>query len=47
VIEPTQVTVVIPAGYEIRDRSYRLISNPTIPRDSLRAALREMSRFYR
>ena len=35
------------AGYEIRDRSYRLVPNPTLPRDALRAAMQEMSRFYR
>jgi membrane-anchored protein YejM (alkaline phosphatase superfamily) len=46
-IEPERVTIVYPAGYEIRDRNYRLIEHPTLPRDSLRAALREMSRFYR
>ena len=46
-IEPEQVTVVYSASYEVRDRSYRLVVNPTLPRDSLRAALREMSRFYR
>jgi membrane-anchored protein YejM (alkaline phosphatase superfamily) len=46
-IEPDRVTVVLPGGYEIRDRNYRLLSNPTLPRDGLRAALHEMSRFYR
>ena len=46
-IEPDRVTVVLPAGYEIRDRNYRLLPNPTLARDGLRAALREMSRFYR
>jgi len=46
-IEPDRVTVVFPAGYEIRDRSYRLVANPTLPRDGLRAAMHEMSRFYR
>ena len=47
VIEPERVTVIYPASYEIRDRSYRLVPNPTVPRDVLRGALREMSRFYR
>lgn len=47
VVEPDRVTVVLPAGYEMRDQSYRLIQNPTLPRDALRAAMREMSRFYR
>ena len=46
-IEPEQVTIVHPAGYEIRDRHYRLIRSPMLPRDSLRAAMREMGRFYR
>jgi len=46
-IEPDRVTVVFPAGYEIRDRNYRLVPNPTLPRAGLRAALHEMSRFYR
>ncbi len=41
------MTVVYRAGYEVRDRSYRLMANPTLPRESLRAAQREMSRFYR
>jgi membrane-anchored protein YejM (alkaline phosphatase superfamily) len=47
VIEPGRVTVILPAGYEIRDRKYRLASNPTLPRDALHAAMREMTRFYR
>jgi membrane-anchored protein YejM (alkaline phosphatase superfamily) len=46
-IEPDRVTVVFPSGYEIRDRNYQLVSNPTLPRDGLRAAMREMRRFYR
>jgi uncharacterized protein len=46
-IEPERVTIVHPAGYEIRDRDYRLAGYPTIPRDVARAALHEMSRFYR
>jgi membrane-anchored protein YejM (alkaline phosphatase superfamily) len=46
-IEPERVTIVYPAGYEIRDRDYRLVRNPTIPREVVRAALHEMSRFYR
>src|SRR6267143_1311179 len=46
-IEPERVTIVHPAEYEIRDREYRLVGNPTIPRDVVRAALHEMSRFYR
>jgi membrane-anchored protein YejM (alkaline phosphatase superfamily) len=47
VVEPDRVTIVLPAGYEMRDRSYRLIQNPTLPRDALSSAMREMSRFYR
>src|SRR6266536_3289209 len=46
-IEPDRVTVVFQDAYEVRDRNYRLVSNPTLPRDGLRAALREMSRFYK
>jgi membrane-anchored protein YejM (alkaline phosphatase superfamily) len=46
-IEPERVTIVRPNGYEIRDREYRLIPNPTVPRDVVRAALNEMRRFYR
>jgi len=46
-VEPEQLTIVYPAGYEIRDRTYHLVRHPTLPRDTLRAALLEMSRFYR
>ncbi|HKW93798.1 MAG TPA: DUF3413 domain-containing protein [Methylomirabilota bacterium] len=46
-LEPDQVTVVYSTTYEIRDASYHLVSNPRLRRDVLRAALREMSRFYR
>jgi len=46
-IEPERVTIVFPAGYEIRDRDYRLVAHPTLPRDGLRDAQKEMSRFYR
>jgi membrane-anchored protein YejM (alkaline phosphatase superfamily) len=46
-VEPDQVTIVSPTSYEIRDRSYRLVPNPTLPRDHLRAAMQEMRRFYR
>jgi uncharacterized protein len=46
-IEPERVTIVYPASYEIRDRDYRLVAHPTLPRDGLRAAQKEMSRFYR
>jgi hypothetical protein len=38
---------VYPASYEIRDRDYRLVVHPTFPRDGLRAAQQEMSRFFR
>jgi membrane-anchored protein YejM (alkaline phosphatase superfamily) len=47
VVEPERVTVVFPAGYEIRGPDYRLARDQTPPRDVLRAAMREMSRFYR
>jgi uncharacterized protein len=46
-IEPDRVTVVFPSGYEIRDRNYRLVPTATLPRDVVRAAMHEMSRFYR
>src|SRR6266498_170845 len=46
-VEPDRVTIVSPAGYEIRDGNYRLVPNATLPRDRLRAALQEMRRFYR
>ena len=46
-IEPARVTVVLPSSYEIRDRNYRLVPKPTLPRDVVQAALKEMSRFYR
>ncbi len=46
-IEPERVTIVYPASYEIRDRDYRLVAHPTLPREGLRAAQKEMSRFYR
>ena len=47
VIEPDRVTVVSPFGYEVRDAEYRLLPRATLLRAELRAALREMSRFYR
>jgi membrane-anchored protein YejM (alkaline phosphatase superfamily) len=46
-IEPERVTIFYPAGYEIRDRDYQLVAYPTLPRDGLRAAHKEMSRFFR
>ena len=46
-IEPDRVTVVFRSGYEIRDGSYRLLPHPTLPRDLVRSAMHEMSRFYR
>jgi membrane-anchored protein YejM (alkaline phosphatase superfamily) len=46
-IEPERVTIVYPASYEIRDRAYRLVAHPTLPREGLRGAQKEMSRFYR
>lgn len=47
VVEPERVTVVFPAGYEVRGRDYQLARTQTPPRDALRAAMLEMSRFYR
>jgi len=46
-IEPDRITVVFPSGYEIRDGNYKLVPHPTLPRDLVRAAMHEMSRFYR
>jgi membrane-anchored protein YejM (alkaline phosphatase superfamily) len=46
-IEPNQITIVYPSGYEIRDRNYRLVPNPQLSRDHLRAAMQEVRRFYR
>jgi membrane-anchored protein YejM (alkaline phosphatase superfamily) len=47
-VEPDRVTVVYQSSYfETRDREYRLIARPERRSDVLRAALREMSRFYR
>ena len=47
VIEPARVTVVFPASYEVRTPDYRLAPVQAPPRDALRAAMREMGRFYR
>ena len=46
-VEPEQVTVVFARGYEIRDESYHLVRHPAFPHERLRAAMLEMSRFYR
>jgi membrane-anchored protein YejM (alkaline phosphatase superfamily) len=46
-IDPERVILILPGGYEIRDRTYRLVSHPILPREALRSAVREMSRFYR
>jgi len=46
-IEPDRVTVVLQDAYEVHDRNYRLVPHPTLSRDGLRAALDDMSRFYR
>ena len=47
VVEPERVTVVFPAGYEVRVQDYQLARDQTPPRGALRAAMLEMSRFYR
>ena len=47
VVEPERVTVVFQAGYEVRGPDYRLARTQTPPREALRAAMQEMSRFYR
>ncbi len=47
-IEPDRVTVVYRSSYfETRDRDYHLIARPETRGNVLRAALHEMSRFYR
>jgi membrane-anchored protein YejM (alkaline phosphatase superfamily) len=46
-VEPDRVTIAYPGGTEIRDQSYRLVQNPKLSWDDLRAAMQEMSRFYR
>ena len=45
-LEPDQVTIVYPSGNEVRDQNYRLVQNPKLSRDKLRAAMQEMSRFF-
>jgi len=47
VVEPDRVTVVFAAGYEIRERDYRLARTQMPSRDATRAAMRELTRFYR
>lgn len=47
VVEPERVTVVFPAGYEVRGPDYRLARVQTPPREALRAAMQETGRFYR
>jgi len=46
-VEPDRVTIVSPAGYEIRDGNYHLIPNAPLSRERLSAAQQEMRRFYR
>ncbi len=47
-VEPDRSTVIGRTGYyEIRDADYRLIPRPQVRADVLRAAMHEMSRFYR
>ena len=46
-LETDRVTIVYLASYEIRDRSYRLVRNPTPPRAARQGAQKETSRFYR
>ncbi|HEU5189307.1 MAG TPA: DUF3413 domain-containing protein [Methylomirabilota bacterium] len=46
-IQPGRVTIVYASGFEVRDPQYRLIPSPSVSPDALRAAWREMSRFYR
>lgn len=46
-IQPGRVTVIYPSGFEVRDADYRLVPAPAVSSNELRAAFREMSRFYR
>jgi membrane-anchored protein YejM (alkaline phosphatase superfamily) len=46
-LEADRVTIVYPAGYEIRDRDYRLLAHPRLSREALMGAQKEMGRFYR
>jgi uncharacterized protein len=46
-IQPGRVIIAYAAGFEVRDLQYHLIPSPSLSPDALRAALREMSRFYR
>jgi membrane-anchored protein YejM (alkaline phosphatase superfamily) len=47
VVEPERVTVIFPAGFEVRGLDYRLLPTQVPPRDAVRAAMQEMSRFYK
>jgi membrane-anchored protein YejM (alkaline phosphatase superfamily) len=47
VVEPDRVTIVVAGGYEIRERDYRLARTQMPSRDATRAAMREITRFYR
>ena len=47
VVEPDRVTIVFAAGYEIREHDYRLARTQMPSRDATRAAMREVTRFYR
>ena len=48
VLEPDQVTVTFPNGtYEVRDRNYRLLDQPSFNVDVLEAVMRENSRFHK
>ena len=46
-VQPGRVIIAYAAGFEVRDLQYHLIPAPTVSPDALRAAMREMSRFYR
>lgn len=46
-VEPDRVTIAYSGATEIRDQGYHLVQNPELSRDNLRAAMREMGRFYR
>lgn len=46
VVQPGRVIIQFASGFEVRDLQYHLIPAPIVSPEALRAALREMSRFY-
>jgi uncharacterized protein len=48
VVEPEQITITYPGGYfEIRDRNYNEIDNPSIHAEVISDAMKAMGRFYK